>query len=396
MKVRLIGTEPQQAFWASNSKMRAFIGGIGSGKTMAGCAEVFRPEYNGTTGAFIAPTFPMLRDATLRTFLDMCEAWEKQGAPIIKEFRRGDMTVELETGTTILFRSADNPDRLRGPNLGFFYLDEAAMMKRLTWDIMIGRLREKPGRAWLTTTPRGFDWIYDLFVERELPGYEIVRSSSRDNKYLPADFIRSLELTYGGQFSRQEIEGEFVKPEGALAQRQWFQIVDAAPANAQQVRHWDFAATEAKLNSDDPDYTAGARLSVADGVYYIEDMQRQRLGPADVERLIIQTAQTDGYEVTIGVEQEPGASGKSMAANYVRLLAGWNVKPTPVSGDKVTRALPWLAQAEAGNVRLVRGVWNEAFLDEVSFFPVGPHDDMIDAVSGAFSLLSNSLSWLLW
>jgi len=137
-------------------------------------------------------------------------------------------------------------------------------------------------------------------------------------------------------------------------------------------------------------------LSVADGVYYIEDMQRQRLGPADVERLIIQTAQTDGYEVTIGVEQEPGASGKSMAANYVRLLAGWNVKPAPASGDKVTRALPWLAQAEAGNVRLVRGAWNEAFLDEVSFFPVGPHDDMIDAVSGAFSLLSNSLSWLLW
>lgn len=368
----------------SQARSRAFVGGIGSGKTMAGCAEVFRPEYAGATGAFVAPTFPMLRDATLRTFLALCETVEKQGWKALVNFRKADMVAELSTGATVLFRSADDPDRLRGPNLGFFYLDEAAMMPRLAWDIMLGRLREKPGRSWLTTTPRGFNWIYDLFVTQQLDGYEIIRSSSRDNPYLPNDFVGTLEQTYAGQFRQQEIEGEFVQPEGALAQRQWFGIVDAVPHYARRVRFWDFAATEKKLSSDDPDFTAGVKLAYAEGEYYVEHVIQKRLDPGDVDRLVLQTAQADGPEVEIGIEQEPGASGKGMAAYMIRLLAGYNVRAAPATGDKVMRAMPWFAQAQAGNVKLLRAVWNSDYLDEVALFPIGAHDDMVDATSGAF------------
>lgn len=374
----------------SQARSRAFIGGVGSGKTMAGCAEAFRPEYAGATGAFIAPTFPMLRDATLAMFLSLCETAEVQGWPVLANFNKGDMVAELTTGTTILFRSSDDPERLRGPNLGFFYLDEAALMKRRTWDIMLGRLREKPGRSWLTTTPKGFNWIYDLFITQQLPGYDLIRSSSRDNPYLPADFVSSLEQAYAGAFREQEIEGEFVQPEGALAQRQWFGIVEAIPAGARRVRYWDFAATEKKLSSDDPDFTAGVKLAYADGIYYVEHVIQERLEPAGVDRLVLQTANSDGRDVEIGIEQEPGASGKAMAAYMIRALAGYNVRATAASGDKVTRALPWFAQAQAGNVKLLRSAWNSDYLDEVTMFPVGAHDDMADATSGAFSRLVHS------
>lgn len=374
----------------SQARSRAFIGGVGSGKTMAGCAEAFRPEYAGATGAFIAPTFPMLRDATLAMFLGLCETAEAQGWPVLANFNKGDMVAQLNTGTTILFRSSDDPERLRGPNLGFFYLDEAALMKRRTWDIMIGRLREQPGRSWLTTTPKGFNWIYDLFVTQRLPGYELIKSSSRDNPYLPADFVSSLEQAYAGAFRQQEIEGDFVQPEGALAQRQWFGIVEAIPAGARRVRYWDFAATEKKLASDDPDFTAGVKLAYADGVYYVEHVIQERLDPADVDWLVLQTANADGGDVEIGIEQEPGASGKAMAAYMIRALAGYNVRANTATGDKVTRSMPWLAQAQAGNVKLLRAPWNSDYLDEVTMFPVGAHDDMIDATSGAFSRLVHS------
>ena len=374
----------------SAARSRAFIGGVGSGKTMAGCAEVFRPDYANTTGAFVAPTFPMLRDATLRTFLGICDVVAAQGWPVLANFNKGDMVAELTTGTRVLFRSADNPERLRGPNLGFFYLDEAALMPRKTWDIMLGRLREKPGRAWLTTTPRGFNWIYDLFVTQQLPGYDLIRSSSRDNPYLPRDFIGSLEQAYAGQFRQQEIEGEFVQPEGALAQRDWFGIVDAVPQAARRVRFWDFAATEKKLSSDDPDFTAGVKLAFFDGVFCVEHVIQERLDPAGVDRLVLQTAQADGRDVEIGLEQEPGASGKSMAAYMIRLLAGYNVRAIPASGDKVMRAMPWLAQAQAGNVKLLRGAWNSDYLDEVTMFPVGAHDDMVDSTSGAFTRITHA------
>lgn len=372
----------------SKARSRALVGGVGSGKTMAGCAELFRPEYAGSTGAVVAPTFGMLRDATLRTFLGLCEIVKAQGWPVLGSFNRSDMVAELETGTTILFRSADDPERLRGPNLGFFYLDEAALMPRMTWDIMLGRLRERPGRSWLTTTPRGFNWIYDLFVTQTLEGYDLIRSSSRDNPYLPKDFIGSLEQAYAGQFRQQEIEGEFVQPEGALAQRQWFGIVDAIPAEARRVRYWDFAATEKKLNSSDPDFTAGVKLAYLSGVFYVEHVIHERLDPAGVDRLVLQTAAADGRDVEIGIEQEPGASGKAMAAYMVRLLAGYNVHANTATGDKVTRAMPWLAQAQGGNVKLLRAAWNSDYLDEVTMFPIGAHDDMVDGTSGAFSRIA--------
>lgn len=174
---------------------------MGSGKTLAGCVEALRQPAS--TGMILAPTYPMLRDATLRTFLSIAR-------PAIAEFNKAEMRVSLVNGTTILFRSADDPDRLRGPNLGWFWLDEAAMMPREVWLIMLGRLRESPGRAWITTTPRGRDWIYKSFKAEARPGYDLIRADSRTNTYLPAGFVDELRETYEHDFARQEIAGEFI------------------------------------------------------------------------------------------------------------------------------------------------------------------------------------------
>ena len=65
------------------------------------------------------------------------------------------------------------------------------------------------------------------------------------------------------------------------------------------------------------------------------------------------------------------------------------------SGSKVDRARPVSAQAEAGNIKLVRGPWNEAFLEEVSMFPSGAHDDQVDALTGAFAELVTSSTYSL-
>jgi predicted phage terminase large subunit-like protein len=56
-----------------------------------------------------------------------------------------------------------------------------------------------------------------------------------------------------------------------------------------------------------------------------------------------------------------------------------------VTGDKVVRAQPFSAAAEARNVKLLIGPWNDAFLDEMEAFPEVKHDDQVDAVSGAIN-----------
>ncbi len=115
-----------------------------------------------------------------------------------------------------------------------------------------------------------------------------------------------------------------------------------------------------------------------------------------IERMVKQNAMMDGTTVPIWIEQEPGASGKNTIDHYVRMvLQGYSARGDKVTGKKIQRANPFAAQVQAGNVKLVRGVWNKAFLDEAELFPDGAHDDMIDAASGAFAKLTLNQGTLL-
>lgn len=198
-------TAPQREFWSCKAKFKLYVGGVGAGKTRAGVVQAFMVPPN-TTGTILAPTYPMLRDATLRTFLELAE----RAKILARPFNKGEMTATLCGNRTVFFRSADKPDRLRGPNLGWFWPDEAAMMPEDVHRIMIGRLRCYPATAWYTTTPRGKDWLYRKFVADASPSYACIRASSRTNPYLPADFIKELEDAYDPTFASQEIEGEFL------------------------------------------------------------------------------------------------------------------------------------------------------------------------------------------
>src|SRR5262249_54039895 len=87
---------------------------------------------------------------------------------------------------------------------------------------------------------------------------------------------------------------------------------------------------------------------------------------------------------------DPGSAGKEVAEDKVKMLAGFPVHAERVTGDKAVRAEPFAAQAEAGNVRLVRGPWNAAYVDELTAFPNGANDDQVDGSSGAFNKLTRT------
>src|SRR6266852_1472450 len=181
-----------------------------------------------------------------------------------------------------------------------------------------------------------------------------------------------------------------VKPAaGLLFKRAWFEIVGAPPSEVTgRVRRWDLAASEAKSGRD-PDWTVGAKWSRAkDGTFYVEDVVRLRGRPLKVQEAIKRTAERDGPEVEIHIPQDPGAAGIAEADSYIRLLAGFNIHALRETGDKETRARPVSAQAERGNVKLVRGTWNESWLQEHEAFPDGVHDDQVDTSSGAFTALA--------
>lgn len=177
---------------------------------------------------------------------------------------------------------------------------------------------------------------------------------------------------------------------GSYFKRTDFKFVDIAPAGCQTVRAWDRAATE-KRPDNDPDWTAGVKVSRdSDGRFYVEDVQRFQAGPFGVERGIHTTAEIDGRKVDIVLEQDPGSAGESEVAHYIRALAAYSIKAVKVTRDKETRAKPASSQVGAGNVYLVRGPWNEAFLLELENFPKGKHDDQVDAFADAVNELAET------
>lgn len=175
---------------------------------------------------------------------------------------------------------------------------------------------------------------------------------------------------------------------GMFFKRHYFEVVRGVPKKTQKVRYWDRAATK-KTETNDPDYTVGVKLEKDEhGVFYVTDIVRLQESPLGVQTAIKNTASQDGFAVKIGIEQDPGQAGVSEADYLIRLLSGFIVKPYKATKDKVNRASPVSSQAEAGNIKVVQADWNEDFFRELENFPEGSHDDIVDALSGAFGMFT--------
>ena len=172
--------------------------------------------------------------------------------------------------------------------------------------------------------------------------------------------------------------------DGGLFKRSWFPTVVALPNGyARRVRYWDLAATI------DGDYTCGVLMSrTSDDTYYVEDVCRGRWTPSQRDAIIVRTAQSDGPEVKVILEQEPGSAGKSLSEYLIKKLAGFSVQVDRPTGNKEVRAQPFASQCGISNVSLVDADWNHSFLDELCIFPNGRYDDQVDAASGAFAQLA--------
>lgn len=336
------------------------------------------------------------------------------------------------SGARIYFGHCENQNDVHqyiGAAFQFVGFDELTTFTEYQYNYLQTRIRSAQGvpcRLRATTNPGGpgHDWVFRRFgawldpespvkgkpgeilyfkreddveqvVPKNTPGAlsrTFIPSKLSDNPYLAKDGLYEASLRQMDLVTRERyLNGNWlIKPaEGAYFKSHYFEIVDAAPAEGRMVRYWDLAASEAKRGTD-PDWTVGIKMSrAANGLFYVHDMRRVRTTALGIEALIKQTAELDGVNCQIHLPQDPGQAGKSQVAYLINKLAGFNVRSSRESGDKVTRCLPVSAQAEAGNVKIVRGEWNKKFLEELEQFPEGSHDDVVDSLSGAFSAVLN-------
>ena len=198
------------------------------------------------------------------------------------------------------------------------------------------------------------------------------------------DRLEGIRKVLGSRNFEAQYQGRPTPLEGGLFKRDWVHYGEALPAEAMRCRYWDKAATHG-----DGDWTVGCLMSVLDGRYCIEDIVRLQGSPYEVQQVIRRTAERDGPDVMIRMEQEPGSSGVDVIDNYSRnVLNGYDFRPDKVTGNKELRAGPMAAAMECGNLWMVRAPWNRELTDEMLEFPLGSHDDQVDACSGAFRALA--------
>lgn len=400
--------EPTLKQWAAlvcDDRELLFGGAAGGGKSdcllMGALQYIDHPSYS---ALLIRRTFSDLNKRG--AILDRAhEWWDGTDA----KWEASKSWFRFPSGATIAFGYLQaEVDKLnyQGTEYQYVAFDELTQFTESQYRYLLSRLRRLQGstipirmRSGSNPGGRGHEWVKARFITggRE-HGRRFIPSRMEDNPHLDQDEYAAMLAELDPITRAQLRSGDWdVRPDGELFKRAWFKVVDLPPEKPRfRVRFWDLASTEAEEGKD-PDYTAGVLMSWHEGVFYIEDVIAVRQSPSAVERTVRLAAERDSKLASVEpyeplMEMEGGASGKALAAHYTRtVLAGFNARAERSVGDKVFYARPLSSAAEGDAVRLVRGPWNSSFLDEAVAFPVGSHDDMIDAASKAHARIAARL-----
>jgi predicted phage terminase large subunit-like protein len=191
---------------------------------------------------------------------------------------------------------------------------------------------------------------------------------------------------WGGEFAiAGQMQQRPVSRSGGMFKKAWFHIVQPqdVPEGGKEVRGWDLAATS-KAQNPRAAYTAGVKTKIVDGVLYILNVVRERKDEAEVEAWIKSIVIADGIRVQQNFPQDPAASGKILKKSIAIALEGYDIRFSPESGDKTTRAIPLSSKGSIGLIRVVAGDWNDAYISEMAMFPRGDYRDQADASSRSY------------
>jgi predicted phage terminase large subunit-like protein len=396
---------PEQCAPEGDWSVWLVLAGRGSGKTRAAAEWVTERLLEGPLrqrGALIGQTLEDVRLVMVEGESGLLRCLPPSllvNGSVEDSWNRGPCELTLSNGSSLKGFSSERPGRLRGPQHHFVWGDEPAEWRdaRLGMaedttiaNALIGcRLPPDP-RVCLTGTPKGVRLIRELLVDNRTA---VTRMTTYDNlgNLAPEYRERILDRYEGTRLGRQELMGELLEDAGGMFARDWIRLTDER-LTGRLVRAWDLAATEPSDSNPDPDWTVGALVCwnpdvVVDGrrgVLQVQHVARWRLGPGETQDRFVAQCREDGLPRVL-VEQEPGSSGKSLVEAFARAATGHRIEGVRPTGPKEARAEVWASLAEQGRVSVLAGPWVTAFLDECDEFPLGAHDDQVDAVSLAVS-----------
>ena len=209
-------TSPQEDFIFSEAIHPAMVAGYGAGKSQAAVIRLalLALKYDGLSFGFVEPTYDLIRLIAFPRFQEILDEWG-----VKYNLNKADAIIKLENNSQIIFRSADNPERLVGFQLADAVIDEADTLRvdqaKLVWTKMLGRIRERkpdnsPNTLAAVSTPEGFAFMYEMWGKEKREGYELIKAPTSSNPYLPDGYIAQLQATYSSAQLSAYLDGNFV------------------------------------------------------------------------------------------------------------------------------------------------------------------------------------------
>lgn len=400
----------KQEWFLRRDEPEAFFGGAaGPGKSwgllMAALQYVDIGEYHAlllrpTLGEFEKPG----------GLIQVAEDWL---APTKAYWNGTKRTWTFPSGASIGFgylATAGDVKQYKGPSYSFCGFDELTSFPENLYRAMFRVLRQAKGsldfvplRMRSASNPGdiGHHWVKARFITKETRNKDavFVPATIHDNPHLDYDAYLQT-LAHLSPIDRQRlIDGDWdVTEEGGKFKRGDFKIVEPGDVGraVRACRYWDLAGSEPNAAYPDPDWTVGLRYEVdAEGTFTVRHIVRGRWNDNVVEKTVRQTAEEDTRAIPVYIEKDPGQAGKAQLSNYKRrVLQGFAcheglTKMDGKSAAKEVRARPVAAAVANGLVQIVSTCPNLLeFLDEVSIFPNGLKDDIVDAFSGAHNVVA--------
>lgn len=305
----------------------------------------------------------------------------------------------FDSGAVLQFGHCNGPrDHLkyRGGKYNIVCWDELTDFPEEQYTFLFSRQRRPEGSALPLLTASasnpggtGHVWVRDRLVRARKPDRLFIPAGYTDNPHLDQTaYGETLENLLPIERARIKYGDWDALDTKTLFDAAWLKYHDALPNQPYSaVRAWDTAATPGA-----GDYTVGVKMYRIGDCYYIDDMIRGQWGPAEVEKVQLDTAAADGHAVAVVLEQEPGSAGKRMNQMLKNQLAGYRVISERLTGDKYVRAVPMARAASGGRLSISRSACMKQLTKELLEFTgdddLDQHDDIVDACSLAFNFLA--------
>jgi len=270
----------------------------------------------------VSPTYRQAKDIYWREIVQKYTPKE-----LIKRMNDTELLIELKApgGKTsyIELKGADNPDRLRGARIDGLILDEAAFMKPFVWhEILEPILAESGGWATFISTPKGFNWFYDMAeMAKKVRGWEYFHFTCYDNPYFPNKELDRIKEETPEDTWAQEYMAEFTKNAGLVFNEFDTAIhtlkLDQPKPDWVKYRSIDFGQTN-------PTACLWIGVDIEGNIYVYDELYRTNLYTSELAHLI-NAKSPDYYTATYG---------DSAAAQSIKDLSEHGVFVTPTVKEK--------------------------------------------------------------